>query len=102
MEAHAADLRQVTGDEKLSEAVKRDFERADLDEKTRALLRFACRVTHRPAATRATDLEDLRRHGFTDRAILDATLVTALFNYFNRVADGLGIDLEERMPPREG
>ena len=45
------------------------------------------------------DVADLRSHGFDDRAIHDAAQVTAYFNYINRVADGLGIDLEPEMPP---
>jgi uncharacterized peroxidase-related enzyme len=100
VEAHGEDLRQVTGDDKLAEDVKRDFEEAHLDEGTKALLRFACRVTHEAASMSRADVDALREKGFSDRAILDATLVASLFNYFNRVADALGIDLEEGMPPR--
>ena len=99
MEAHGDDLCQVTGDEKLAEDVKRDFEKAEIDEKTRALMRFACKVTHHAPEMAESDISALREIGFSDRAILDATLVTALFNYFNRVVDALGIDLEDHMPP---
>jgi alkylhydroperoxidase family enzyme len=40
------------------------------------------------------DVAELRRHGFTDRAIHDAVQVVAYFNYINRVSDALGIDPE--------
>lgn len=40
------------------------------------------------------DLDALREHGFSDRAIHDATQVIACFNYFNRMADGLGLEPE--------
>jgi len=33
----------------------------------------------------------LRASGFDDRAILQITLITAWFNYINRVADALGV-----------
>ena len=33
----------------------------------------------------------LRSVGFDDRAILQITLITAWFNYINRVADALGV-----------
>lgn len=47
----------------------------------------------------ARDLTELRRHGFDDRAIHDATQVVAYFNYINRIADALHVDLEPDMPP---
>jgi len=40
------------------------------------------------------DLDPLREHGFDDRAIHDTAQVIAAFNYFNRVADGLGLEPE--------
>lgn len=44
----------------------------------------------------------LRAAGFDDRAIHDAAQVVAYFSYINRIADGLGVDLEPDMPPKEG
>jgi len=41
------------------------------------------------------DVEGLRGHGFDDVAIHDVVQVTALFNYYTRLADGLGIEPEE-------
>lgn len=46
----------------------------------------------------AADLEALRRHGLTDRALHDATQIAAYFNYINRVAEALGIDPEPGIP----
>ena len=43
---------------------------------------------------RAEDLEPLRGTGLDDRAVVDANQVVAYFNYVNRVAHGLGVDLE--------
>jgi alkylhydroperoxidase family enzyme len=42
----------------------------------------------------AGDVEALRGHGFTDRAVHDAVQVIGYFNYINRVADALGIENE--------
>ncbi len=41
------------------------------------------------------DLDTLRKHGFDDTAIHDATQVIAYFNYINRIADGLAVEDEE-------
>lgn len=39
------------------------------------------------------DIEKLRSIGFKDEDILDAVQITALFNYFTRMADALGVEL---------
>ncbi len=46
------------------------------------------------------DVESLRRTGLTDRAISDAAQVIAFFNYINRIAEGLNVDLESIMPAK--
>lgn len=45
------------------------------------------------------DLEELRRHGFDDRAIHDAVQIIGYFNYITRVADALGVEQETFIPP---
>lgn len=46
------------------------------------------------------DVSRLRKLGLSDRAINDATQVISFFNYINRVADSLGVDLEPGMVRR--
>jgi alkylhydroperoxidase family enzyme len=48
---------------------------------------------------RAEDLEPLRRAGLSDKAVHEAIQVVAYFNYINRVADAVHVDLEPEMPP---
>ncbi len=59
------------------------------------MLDFAMRLTKEPASLKKSDAEALREVGFDDVAIHDIVQVTAMFNYYNRLADGLGIDPEE-------
>ena len=99
MEAHAHDLRAEVDDETLVEAIKTDWTRATLPEADRALLRFAVELTSAPGSMTRTQVDTLRRAGFNDRAISDAAQIVSYFNYINRVADALGVDLEEWMPP---
>lgn len=47
------------------------------------------------------DVEALRTVDFSDDAISDAAQVIAFFNYINRIAESLGVDLEPEMPPRD-
>lgn len=49
-----------------------------------------------------SDLEPLRAAGFDDVAIHDAIQVVSYFNYINRVADAVHVDLEPEMPPYPG
>ena len=44
--------------------------------------------------TEATDIEALREAGFDDRAILDVCQVASYYAFVNRLADGLGVELE--------
>ncbi|MEQ8767580.1 MAG: peroxidase [Planctomycetota bacterium] len=80
-------------------AVKEDWRSAELSPADRALAAFAEKLTREPAAMSPKDLEILREHGMDDEAISSATQVIAYFNYINRIADALGVDLEEWMPP---
>ncbi len=43
---------------------------------------------------REGDVRGLREHGFDDSGISDIVQTAALFNYYDRLADGLGIDPE--------
>lgn len=99
MEAHAHDLRAEVDDEPLVEAIKTDWTRAPLSQADRALMGFAVALTKAPGAMTRGHVDALRNFGFDDRAISDAVQVVSYFNYINRVADALGVDLEEWMPP---
>jgi uncharacterized peroxidase-related enzyme len=64
-----------------------------------ALLAFADKLTRTPTAIRQPDIDALRQHGFDDAAISHAVQVIALFAYYNRVADGLGIHTHDDAAP---
>ena len=68
---------------------------AGLDAPTLALMAFAEKLTASASSIRAADIEELRHHGFDDRAITSATQVVAYFNYINRIAEGLGVPVED-------
>jgi len=82
-------------DEKLT-AFQKDFESAPLTESEKALCRFAKALTETPEKSKDAGLvTPLRKAGFSDREILDATLVIAYFNFVNRIVLALGVSLEE-------
>jgi len=77
--------------------VKKDYTTAPLNSVDRALCDHAIKLTRTPWLITRDDVDRLRALGLTDRAINDATQVISFFNYINRVADGLGVDLEPEM-----
>ncbi len=82
------------------ERIKSDWRTAGLGEADRALLAFAEKLTRKPSAAVEDDLAVLRRCGFDDGQLHDAVQVVSYFNYINRIAAGLGVDLEDFMAPR--
>ena len=58
------------------------------------MLDFAVKLTRSPSKMTEADVRALRAAGFEDTAIHDIVQIAALFNYYNRLADGLGIDPE--------
>lgn len=59
------------------------------------MLHYTVKLTKHPEQIDATDLAALRDVGFSDRDILDICEVTAYYAYVNRIANGLGVQLED-------
>ncbi len=68
----------------------------------RCILDYAAKLTLHPAKMEEADVRRLREAGLDDGEILDVCQVTAYYNYVNRLADGLGVELEERPPLTQG
>ena len=79
------------------ETLARDYRDAALDPRDRAMLDYAVRLTREPWAMKEADLSALRDANFDDAAILDICQVTAYFAFVNRLADGLGVELEAHL-----
>ena len=62
------------------------------------MLAYAVKLTRTPGEMTASDVEDLRAAGFSDRDVLDIAEVTAYYAYANRIADGLGVNPEGWLP----
>lgn len=58
------------------------------------MLSYVEKLTRTPGTMVESDVVSLQRAGFTDRDILDIATVTAYYAYVNRIADGLGVQLE--------
>ena len=82
-------------DDELASRIEVDYETARLSGKRVAMLRYAEKLTREPSAVTESDVEGLRSEGFTDIDILHIAEVVGYFAYANRIADGLGIPLED-------
>lgn len=65
------------------------------------MLRYARQLTRDPASVGSEDVDRLRAQGFDDRGVLDICQVVSYFNYVNRLADGLGVELEDSWIPED-
>jgi len=77
-------------------ALSGDYTQADLQPPERAILDYATKLTATPMQMTAADVQALREVGLDDRGIHDVCAITAYFNFVNRMADGLGVELEDR------
>ncbi len=68
---------------------------APLTVRERAIWDYAARLTLAPPAGEKADPAPLRAAGLDDRAILDLVQIVAYFNFVNRIAEGLDVELEE-------
>ena len=85
----------VENQDNLLAALASDFTTADLQAADHAMLDFAVKLTRSPGDMVKEDAEALRVGGFGDRAIHDICAITAYFAFVNRIADGLGVELED-------
>ncbi len=95
MAHHRRGLRRLLRDETLASAIEVDWRKSTLDAKRLALLTYVEALTLRPAAMRRSHVQALRDAGFEDDGILAVAEVTAYYAYVNRIADGLGVELED-------
>ena len=88
--SHSAALRKLTEDPVLVDQLATGYKYAPLDERDRAMLDFAVKLTEASDRCGDEDVEALRDVGWSDEEIMDIAQVAAMFNFTNRLASGLG------------
>ncbi|MGQ0841199.1 carboxymuconolactone decarboxylase family protein [Actinokineospora sp.] len=68
-----------------------DLDTAPIDDKLKAVLRYVGTLTRTPSRVTAADAQAVFDAGWDEKALHDAVLVCALFNFMNRMVDGLGV-----------
>ena len=94
--AHGAAVRQLSGDPELGEMMALNYRVARLDDRQRAMLDFAWKLTTTPNLVEDSDRDGLRTVGLANDDIFDLSETVAFFNLSNRMASA-----SDMMPNRE-
>lgn len=87
----------ATGDHTLVRHLKTDPASAPLGPQDKAMIDFSLKLTREPSSVTRKDIDGLGEAGFTEEHIVDIVLITCLFNFMDRLADGLGVELSAEM-----
>lgn len=88
--AHGAALREALGDPILADRITLDYRRAGLDERRRAILDYAVKVTNEPLECSPEDIEYLRGFGLTLEEVWDVAEIASMYNFTNRMSLACG------------
>lgn len=94
MRHHGRGLFRLTKNAAFVEEIERGYKTANLSEGDYAMLAYAEKLTNDPCNMTDSDVAALRKAGFVDGDILDIVQVAAYYNYVNRLACGLNVELE--------
>ncbi|MBX6762110.1 MAG: peroxidase-related enzyme [Rubrobacteraceae bacterium] len=89
--AHGAELRRALGDPVAADRITLDYRRAGLDERTRAILDYAVKVTKEPLECTPEDIERLQGYGLTLEEVWDVAEIAAMYNFTNRMSLACGM-----------
>lgn len=81
--------------------VAEDWRSLDLPSNEQAMLEYVEKITLTATSITKDDLDGLRSVGWTDREILDIALVSSYYCFRCRMADSLGVELDDdRVDPQ--
>lgn len=92
---HADELRDQLTDDTLVDSLLTDFDTANIDDTTKAILQFAVKVTESAHSVTAADLDHLRKFGITDETLFAIVEIVGFFCYINRLASAFGVELDD-------
>lgn len=95
MTHHGAALHRLTKDPDFVHQIKTDYRKTGLSDGDRRMLDFVVNVTREPWKIVRDDVQTLIDAGFSETAVLDIVQISGYFAFVNRLADGLGVQLED-------
>jgi uncharacterized peroxidase-related enzyme len=91
---HSEALNFYWKDSEKTATLATNFTSVELSKQDNALCGYARDLTLHPGRNMDAGIAALKANGLDDRAVLDATLVIAYFNFVNRIVIGLGVEIE--------
>jgi uncharacterized peroxidase-related enzyme len=91
---HSEALEAIEKDPAALKNLLKEFSTKHESPRSKALLAYAAKLTLDPKDITQDDIKDLRDVGLTDVEILRANLIASYFSFSNRIALGLGIEIE--------
>jgi len=88
--------------EGLLAAAVADLGSAPVDPRLKPVLAYVGKLTRTPAKMTEADAEAVFAAGWDEQALHDAVLVCALFNFMNRMVEGIGIRADEAYATESG
>ena len=82
-------------EDSLKDQLCTDIQTADISDLEKLMLAYATQITRDAASIDQVYIDDLKSKGLSDEMLHDIVQVTSYFAYINRLADGLGVELEE-------
>ncbi len=80
-------------DQRINELITDLHRMPSLNEREKGIIKYAKKLSENPDKIEANDIQDLRKIGLTDNEILNINLITSYFNFVNRIALGLGVEV---------
>lgn len=75
----------------LIEALLEDIDGAPVEEKMKPVFKYVKKLTQTPSKVIQADADAIVQAGWPESGVEDTVVITALFNYYNRLMDGLGM-----------
>ena len=85
----------MSREDAVADRVRIDYRQAPISARERTMLDYVVKLTKTPSQMEENDVRNLRAVGFDELAVLHIVLLSSWFNYITRVAEGLGIELDE-------
>ena len=78
-------------DESLLAELDENIQTASVDGRLKPILEMVKKLTIKPSQIVKSDIDSILDEGWNERAVYDAIMVCSLFNFANRLVEGLGL-----------